>query len=94
MPLCCKDQLLTRHLLAPFPRYALTDLRRQGVSVHPEAVRWCVTLPAMWTEADKRRVRDAAERTGGAGIMAFRNVCTAQQGGEVRGQAGRASPGV
>ncbi|MCI0457670.1 MAG: HSP70 family protein [Gemmataceae bacterium] len=45
--------------------YALQELQggRSGL-LRPEEIRWCLTVPAIWTDSDKRWMRLAAERAG------------------------------
>lgn len=43
----------------------MVELRRSGgVTVHPDQVQWCLTVPAMWSDAAKSTVRQAALRAG------------------------------
>ncbi len=52
------------HLLAA-PRFICLHLRSAlGPSFHPDVVQWCLTVPAMWSEAAKALMRDAACRAG------------------------------
>ncbi len=45
--------------------YALRDLKRQTVGIlMDDEILWCLTVPAIWTNADKQMMREAAEKAG------------------------------
>ncbi len=66
----CHASAAFRHSATTPRRYILLHLQRAwplGPSQpcpHPDLILWCLTLPAMWGEADKARVREAAKRAG------------------------------
>eukprot|EP00798_Chlamydomonas_sp_ICE-L_P030760 gene30760-35798_t len=50
--------------LGMFRRYIIQYLREHGLPNGQEQVAWCLTVPAIWSEASKVKMRQAAVRAG------------------------------
>jgi len=61
-----RDNLVRRFIVSTLERmrkYALADVTRT-TGLTPSDIKWCLTVPAIWSDAQKQVMRDAAEEAG------------------------------
>ncbi|QDY77881.1 Hsp70 family protein [Streptomyces qinzhouensis] len=65
------DHTVVRKLIAAYLRRLYTTALQEieatsfgGIGFSAQHIRWCITVPAIWTDSEKRAMRDAAKAAG------------------------------